>query len=350
MGNAADAEIKMELESANEGYTEMTDSGDHIIYNTSDEMWSKEVDPVIRPNGIATGGTTIVTPAVSGTNDMVDVAAFTFYIAGVEYTHTAETDVTIARDSLACVKTSVCVKAATPTAVDAVAGTDHASATPTTRGADGGPPSIPLVSIEIGQVWYTSTTPAAVLASEIHQLSQANQQERYNYPMWQSPNGIGDGNMADDTDKINAYVEFNAALEVSHGATATSSATACKPIWMDYYTPTMVVLGETTDFVPSDTSYTISSTAIHRGLTKGSSDSSLTATTYTVFTEDNVTDQAVQRRGKNSIVQYYPDMNKAPYMLSQGKVGVKRNEPVSGASRSIDITMADESESVGFDS
>lgn len=350
MGNAADALIKMELESANEGYTEMTDSGDHIIYTNSDDLWSKETDPVIRPNGISSGGTALVIPAVSGTNDMVDVVAFTFYVAGVEYTHTAETDVTIARDATANVKTSVCVKAATPTAVDAVAGTDDASAVSTVRGATGGPPSIPLVSIEVAQVWYTSTTPAAVLASEIHQLSQANQQERYNYPMWQSPNGIGDGNTADDVDKTNAFLLFNAALELSHGATATSSATATKPVWMDYYSPTMVTLGETTDFVASDTSYSISSTAIHRGLTKGSSDSSLTATTYVVFTEDNITDQAVKRRGKNCIVQYYPDMNKAPYMLSQGKVGVKRNEPVSGASRSVDITIADESESVGFNS
>ncbi len=349
MGNAALAQIDMELDSANAGYTQLTDSGDQQIYNSSDLLWSKSTDPVVRPNGISSGGQTIITPAASGTNNLVDIAKFNFFIAGVEYTHTAETDVTVTRGATAIQKSSLCVKAATPTAADLVQGADDASADVTTRGAAGGPPSIPLVSIEVGQVHYTSSTPAAVLATEIKQNAQANQRENYDYPDWDTPNGIGLGNIADDEDQTNAYVKLNSALEVAHGAAAESAATAAKPVWMDYYTPVMVTLGRTTDYQSADVSYTVSSEAIHQGKTQGSEDSSLGQTTFTCFTNDNVTDQIVKRRGKNAITRYYPDMNKTPFMLSQGRVSTVRNEPVSGASRSVTVAMADTDQTVGFD-
>ena len=75
----------------------MTDSGDHISFNSPDELWSGNgaYAPDVLPNGVLTGGA--VTPAASGTNDLVDVAALACNLAGVETDVVADTDVSCAR-------------------------------------------------------------------------------------------------------------------------------------------------------------------------------------------------------------------------------------------------------------
>src|SRR6056297_3476575 len=77
--------------------TELTDSGDHINFTSGDDFWS-DADgktPTVRPDGLVTGGT--VSTADSGSNDVVDVAALTCYLAGVLTSVSASTDFGITR-------------------------------------------------------------------------------------------------------------------------------------------------------------------------------------------------------------------------------------------------------------
>lgn len=71
----------------------LTDSGDHLTFESADDYWSNRdgYEPDVRPNGLITGG--VITAAASETNDYVDVAALSCYLAGVETDVAADTDV-----------------------------------------------------------------------------------------------------------------------------------------------------------------------------------------------------------------------------------------------------------------
>ncbi|MBK8184903.1 MAG: hypothetical protein IPK63_19260 [Candidatus Competibacteraceae bacterium] len=69
-------------------------------------------------------------------------------------------------------------------AVAIVTGTDN-TAFSDTRGAAGGPPSIPLGSVEVAQIRTTSVTAAVVLSTEIY-AAPGTHQERYDNPVWQT--------------------------------------------------------------------------------------------------------------------------------------------------------------------
>jgi hypothetical protein len=75
----------------------MTDSGDHMTFNSAEELWSNRsgYTASVKPNGILTG--LGVSVAASGTNNLVDVAGGTCNLAGVETTVVADTDVSCAR-------------------------------------------------------------------------------------------------------------------------------------------------------------------------------------------------------------------------------------------------------------
>jgi len=78
-------------------FVALTDDGDHLNFNSADELWSDASGktPDIKPNGLASGGA--VTEAVSGSNDVVDVAGLTCYLAGVLTTVVADADFAVTR-------------------------------------------------------------------------------------------------------------------------------------------------------------------------------------------------------------------------------------------------------------
>ena len=82
----------------------LTDQGDHLEFLSADTLWSNRSGyvPVVRPDGVITGG--VVTLAISGTNDLIDVAALTCYLAGVVTAVAASTDETCLRG----VSTDIC--------------------------------------------------------------------------------------------------------------------------------------------------------------------------------------------------------------------------------------------------
>jgi len=157
---------------------QLTDDGDHINYNhtagtfLSNFVGDSGVDysPTVRVDGVLSGG--VVIPAVSGTDDLVDVSSLAANIAGVALTGAAkaaaDTDLSCTRGGVGTeylINSIVCDSAGTFTVV---AGTGAAADNSTgARDAAGAPPLIPLLKIEVAQVRFTTSADAAVTAAEI---------------------------------------------------------------------------------------------------------------------------------------------------------------------------------------
>lgn len=344
MADASNGRIDYEGSAAGITGELLTDSGDHIVFTAANDMFSAaDSDPECKPNGIITG-VNLISPTLL--DNEVSVAAFTAYFAGVEVSVSADSSVTFTRDaSLSHQKFSViCDSVGALTIIESTA---HASAWSTTRGAAGGPPSIPLAQIEIGQIWVDSNVDAPVEATEIYESASNGTQERYDYPIFEI-NSQGDGIEATDVDKENAYVEFASALPMIHGATAAAAATAYKPVYLDYAVPTFIQLQKSVDFVPAGVTTSVTSTQIYGGAI-GSSSDSLAACTYTAYVNDGITDNLTLQDGKNIFHRFYPDRNKTPYILTQGITRFALTYPAD-APITAAVTVAAENKSVKFSS
>src|SRR5512139_3103371 len=97
MSTAENAKIQYESGQDIVTFVALTDQGDHIDFRSADALWSKRsgYEPDVKPNGVATGG--VVSVAVSGGNNVVDLAALTCYLAGVLTSVGADADVAITR-------------------------------------------------------------------------------------------------------------------------------------------------------------------------------------------------------------------------------------------------------------
>lgn len=295
----------------------MTDSGDHLLFSITAKPWSGKAgkEPVIRPDGLATGGA--VSPK-SGSNDMVTVAALTCYLAGVA-TPVASGDLTAVR---AITTDTHCVTSLTVTsagALAAVSGIDGLAFSET-RGAAGGPPLIPVGSIEIGQVRLSSITAADITAAEIFQVPGSHQ-ERYDFPIWNEDSGRG-------------QITFAAALPLIHTGSIPKAVSA------EVYTPIFATIDPTSDFVPPETSHSQSSTQVYGG-TIGSSSSSLNQGSFTAYLKDGITDQIVKVKNETLWFRMYPHRLKAPYILCQGKLGIGRTFPAGNSLQAACTISAD---------
>jgi hypothetical protein len=281
----------------------LTDSGDRTNFTSAAALFSESTgnSPDIRPNGLLTGGAVI--PAVSLTNDLVDVAALTCYLAGVNTSVSAATDETIARAATDVASiSSITIDNAGAVAI--VKGTDSADATfVETRAAAGGPPLIPTDSIEIAQVRTTSNTAAAITAAEIFNTIGTHT-ETSSFPVFTGNNALGE-------------VDFDVALPAIHtGAVA-------KAVFASYAAPVFTEQSFANDFVPSETSYSVSSEQVY-GATVGASSSSLGQGSFTAILSNGITDNIVGRKGENLWFRYFQDKNKLPHILDQGKLGLSR--------------------------
>lgn len=346
MAQASDAQIWYESGQTMTDYEAATDSGDQTVYTTSGTVFSMksgyEVD--IRPNGIVTG-TNLVTP--NAANDTIDVAAFTMYGAGSLVSVSASTGtLTITRDGALdyIINSVVCTEAGV---LSVITGDPHASAFSTVRGDAGGPPSLPLASIEVAQIKTTSKTAAAVLDTEIFQSPEGGTQERHDYPIYEVY-PLGHGNQADDLDKINAYFEFAQALPVSHGATATEAATAAKKVYIKFYEPIFSLIGYSDSFVPADETASISSKQIYRR-TIASTTTTLTEGSFNAYLEDGISDNLAKLRGEYLSFKFLPDENKTPYSLTQGYMNFALSYPVDDEITAA-VTISAREKTVGFDS
>ena len=297
--------------------TALTDQGDRKDFKSTANLWSNRSGyaPDVKPNGLATGGA--ITPAASGLNNVIDVAALTCYLAGVLTSVNAQADVTVNRPTVSTYqKHSVTITSAGAVAV--VEGTEGSSFS-ATRGAAGGPPWIDNDAIEIGQVWYDSQTGAAVLASEIYQVNGTHL-ERYDYPVW----------TVEHSDIVNgilgyAGVNFQSALAGIHSEDAGTTV-AGKLVYASYYTPSFAEVVDAFDFVPPANAHSVNSTQVY-GRTKAAKSPSLNQGSFNVQLTDGITDGLMSFIDDNLWFKFMPDRLNNPYILCQGSLGVVSNFP-----------------------
>lgn len=322
MSNAENAKIEYEGGQNQAAMAALSDSGDAKTFESGASLWSRRSGyaPVIRPDGLITGGDVVV--AVSGTNNMVDITAATAFVAGTEVTAAAKVDLTIARPSTSdYVIYSITLDSAGVYA--ALKGTEGSSFSET-RGAAGGPPLIAVNKIEVGQVRLSSQTAAAIAASEIFQVVNLHK-ERYDNPIY-------------TPDYRNGDVTFNAALPSIH------TGNVPKGVYASYASPIFAEVPKGSDFQPSETSHSVSSTQIY-GTTLGSTSSSLNQATFTAYLEDGVSDPLVKLKNETLWFRFYPDKFKTAYILEQGKFGISRTFP-AGDEIQASCTISPESAGV----
>jgi len=337
MATSKNAKLQFESGQSFSDFAEMTDSGDHTIFSLG-TVWSGKSGFAadIRPNGIVTGRNLIT---VHATDDTFNIAAYTAYSKGVLHTEIATTN-TITRPGTDVAQVfSVCLdEDGTKEVVDGVEGTGTAFSE--TRGAAGGPPLIPVDSVELGQIRVTANTPAAILATEIFQVVGTHA-ERFDFPVWEE-NPIGDGDQADSAAEKNAHIVLADALDAVHvGPTY-------KAIYASYYTPVFAQVSKALDFTPAENSHSVTSTQYYDGVA-GAASSSLGQGGFTALMDDNVTDALVANKDQILTFKFFPDKNKAPYILTQGTLGLGRTFPVDNQNQAT-ATITAENASADFSS
>ena len=306
MATAENAKLQYEAGQNAVAMSALTNSGDETTFSSSATLWSGRSGyaPVVRPNGVLTGGA-VTTHA---TNDTVTVAALTCNLQGVVTSVGAGT-ATIRRGVTTdiCRITSITINSSG--AIAAVAGVDF-TAFSDTRGADGGPPLIPVDSIEIAQVRVGSVTAAAVAASEIYQVVGLHR-ERADFPLW-------------DVNYEAGTVTFLDALPEIH------TGPVCKKVYASYASPIFADVALASDFVPPETSHSVSSTQVY-GTTLGATSSTLGQGSFTAYLNNGVADALVTLKNETLWFKFYPDRYASPYLLAQGKLGIARTFPAGDA-------------------
>jgi hypothetical protein len=318
MSTAENAKLQYEAGQTSYAMSTLTNSGDGITFTSSASLWSRKsgYTPVVRPNGLLTGGA--ITPDAAAANDKVDIAALTCNLNGV-VTSVAAGELTASRGAASDTHRITSLTVNSSGSLAAVAGVDG-TAFSETRGADGGPPLIAVDSIEIGQVRVTSTTSAVITSSEIFAVPGTHL-ERADYPLY-------------TIDYANGKVVFSSANPSIH------TGPTVKRIYASYAAPIFADIQLVSDFVPPETTHSVTSTQVY-GSTIGSSSSTLGQGSFTAYLTDGVTDPLVSL--KNSILwfKFYPDRYQSSYMVTQGKLGVARTFPAADSIQAACTISAD---------
>lgn len=304
MPTAQNARLDYEAAQTLYAMAALTDSGDHQTFTSSADYWSQKsgYTPDIKPNGILTGG--VISPT-AGQNDKVDVAALTLNLNGVVTAVAGSSGVAISRGVTSDTHriTSITVNAGG--SVVAVAGVDG-TAFSETRGADGGPPLIAVDSVEIGQVRVTSVSAAVVDETEIRQIPGTHQ-ERANYPSYTA-------------DPLTGSLTFSAALPLIH------TGVVAKRVYAEVYEPEFAEVVDATNFVPPETTHSISSTQVYKRAI-GAVSSSLNQGSFSAMLTNGVTDPLVQLKDEKLFFRFYPDENQTEHLICVGTLGAARTFP-----------------------
>lgn len=303
MATAESAKLEYEAGQQAVAMAALTDSGDHLTLTSASTLWSGRAGyaPVVRPNGLLTGGAL----TVSATNNEIEVAALTCNLAGVVTSVAADT-ATITRPATNVAKVcSITVNSSGAIAV--VAGTDGSTtAFSETRAAAGGPPLIPVGSIEIGQVRVTTSAAAPITDAQVYAVVGLHV-ERADFPLYNVNYSTGS-------------VTFLAALPLIH------TGPAAKAVYASYSTPIFGEVSLAADFVPPETSHSVSSTQIY-GTTLGSTSSTLGQGSFTAYLQNGISDGLVALKNATLWFRFYPDRYASSYLLTQGKLGIARTFP-----------------------
>ncbi len=297
----------------------LTNGGDNKTFSDTRKPWSQATgsEAVIAPMGLLTGGA--LTPAAVVANNTVDMSAATAHMPAATGANASTGILSVAAAaSLSATRSAV---GGTPYlttsftltaagAVAAVAGTAGAAQSET-RGAAGGPPLIPVDSVEIGQVRLSSITAAPVTASEIFQAPGLHQ-ERADYPVYTA-------------DYLGGKITFASALPLVHVGSLP------KRVYARVSTPIFAEIPNTKDWVPAKESISVSSEAYYDGVV-GSSSSSIGSASFSVaFGIDGVTDALLGKEGQNLMFMFKPDKNGVAYQLTQGTFAIAQTFGVKAA-------------------
>ena len=306
------------------------DSGDATTFEASFSPISNVAgsEPVVAPYGLLTGGAI----SVHASNNTVNVAALTASMAAVSGAD-ASGVVAVAAGTTTITRPVTNVSKVNSITIDntgaiaAVAGTDGATtAFSETRGAAGGPPLIPVGSIEIGQVRVVTSAVAAVTAAQIFTVPGLHV-ERSDYPVYALDFATGE-------------ITFATALPLIH------TGTLPKKVYIRGATPLFAPIANTSDWVPAESTYSINSTSTYDGPV-GSASSSLGQASFTAVMKDGITDSVLAAKGTEIWFEFRPDRDKTvPRQLTQGLFGVSRTFPAGGGSFSASCTVTPRTESV----
>ena len=327
--------LKIEAAATPFAFAAMTDSGDHLTFSTTKKPWSRaDSEPVFGGYGVVTGGA--VTPAISGTNNLVDAAAVEVFAPAMTGANTTTGKITVAADTdLTCTRgattnthiiNSITVDSSGAYAV--VAGT-ATTAFSETRGASGGPPFIPVGSVEVAQVRLTSVTSAPITADEIFAAPGVHQ-ERYDNPDF-------------TPDYLRGTLTFTSALPLIH------TGSVAKKVYVRGATPIFSDLNDVKDWVPSESNDSVTSDTNYDRTIAASISSTLNAATFSLAMKDGVTDFILSLVGKLVTLKFYPNINGTAYQLTQGYLSKTRAFPVKG-NPTASFTVAAEQASVDFTS
>lgn len=318
---------------------ELMTTSNRTLYSSTFSPWSRKsgFTPVIRPYGLATGGE--ITPAASETNNYIDIAAMTLYMAGATgadseglISVSAQTDVECTRPGSGLYNiNSITVNSSGAVAV--VVGNNGAGFSET-RNADGGPPLIPAGSVEIGQVRFSSSTAAAVTTTEIKQV-RGTSQERWDYPGWTINYATG-------------KITFDSALPAIHDDGESPTGGQAKYVYVAGYTPVYAKQPRAFDWVPATNSHSTSSAETYDG-TIGSTSSTIGQASFSALLSNGTTDGIMSELDEYIWVKFRQDRNLDAYQLTNGKLGVTLSYPTSNQVQG-DFTLAAEEKTVFFSS
>lgn len=308
MPTASNAKIQYEAGQTAVAMAALTDSGDQTTFTGASSPWSQRSGyaPVIRPDGLLTGG--VITPAA--TADKVDVTAGTAYIGGALVSWAAAADVAITRGASSDTHNITSITVTSLGAVAAVPGADS-TAFSETRAANGGPPLIAVTSIEIGQVRTTSVTSAVVTAAEVFQVPGTHLERS-------------------DTPAVNSVNYFAGSVTLVAALPKIHTGTVAKKVCASYSTPIFADVPKGFDFVPPETTYSVSSTPFYGG-TEGSTSSSLGQGSFSAILENGVSDSLLAMAGQNLWFKFFPDRASSRYLACQGILGIARTFPAGSS-------------------
>jgi hypothetical protein len=318
--------LRYESGQTSQPFEEMSDSGDRTTFSASFSPISQVAGSgyLLAPAGLLTGGA--CTPGSS--NDELDVAALTARMPWVSGA-SSEGVVSVSADTVSITRgittdthniTSITINSSG--AVTAVSGTDSTSFSET-RGAAGGPPFIPVDSIEIAQVRTTSVTAALVTASEIFVVPGTHREEA-DYPVVAT------------VDYALGTATFAEALPAIH------TGSVGKKVYIKGATPIFAPIPKVSDWVPAETTYSINSTDTYDGAI-GSSSSSLNQASFSAVLDDGITDNFVGQKGKNIWFEFRPDRDSTVIkQYTLGYLGISRTYPAGGGNVTASCTVTPE--------
>lgn len=164
-------QVKVEDTATQQSPEQMTDFGDSQTFTSGGTRFSlcendeNSIDrrPVVRPDGLENG--CLVEPAVSGTDNALDVYPGKAWMGNSIVTISAQSDITVARPSAGMKKiVSITINnAGTASVTDGTEASDFSDS----RGAGGGPPYVATGSVELATIRLDSDVAAPLTKDEI---------------------------------------------------------------------------------------------------------------------------------------------------------------------------------------